>query len=373
MNALEAKTIQVRSGGEAYTISIGSNMRDELAATIKKIGSSNRVVVVSDNLVGGMWGKAVLEQLATAGISAELEVFPHGEKNKTQDNATKLTHALLEKKYGRDTLMIALGGGVVGDVAGYVAATYMRGIPYINVPTTLLSMVDASVGGKVGVDTPFGKNTIGAFWQPKAVLIDIEFLRDLPKEQLVSGLLEAIKVFYTADKDALDLVDKLDPEDPLKTPELLQEIIARAVEFKAGVAERDEREANERRILNFGHTVGHAIELLSHYSIPHGFAVGLGILVETKIAEDLGVLSKKDRQYISEHLARFDVVGSELKKYKASEVVDAMKRDKKAKGGSVYCVLLNGIGSVLIEDGQFAHAVEESAIKNAFDAVVNSG
>lgn len=372
MSTLETKNIEVRSDGGAYTISIGSDLTDELISSVKRTGEAHRVVVISDDMVAEKLGTEVLKRLASAGIQADLETFPHGEKNKTQDNATKLTHALLEKKCGRDTLLVALGGGVVGDVAGYVAATYMRGIPYLNMPTTLLSMVDASVGGKVGVDTPFGKNTIGAFWQPKAVLIDIEFLRALPKEQVLSGLIEATKVFYTADKSALSIVDSLDVSDPLAKPELLQDIIARAVEFKAGVAERDEREANERRILNFGHTVGHAIELLSQYSIPHGFAVGLGILVETKIAEDLGVLATNDRQYIVGHLARFGVEEAQLKEYNVDEVIDAMKRDKKAKAGSMYFVLLKGIGSVSTEDGQFAHAVEESVVKNAYQAVVNS-
>lgn len=368
MKTLETHKIDVRMENGGYPIYIGLDIDKEIAQTTRALLNGSRVAIVSDDVVGKKWGS---EAMKTFG-NAELFTFPHGEKNKTQENATKLSHALLEKKYGRDTLVVALGGGVVGDVAGYVAATYMRGVPYIQMPTTLLAMVDASVGGKVGVDTPFGKNTIGAFWQPKAVLMDMKFLRGLPKEQFASGLIEAAKVFYTADKDALALIDAIDMTDPLSTPEPVQEVIRRAVEFKAGVAERDEREENERRILNFGHTVGHAVETLSTYELPHGFAVGLGILVETKIAEDLGVLSSEDREHIAVHLSRLGVSAAELKKYDVARVIETMKADKKAKGGEIHIVLLKGVGSVSTEGGQFAHAVDEGVVKKAYEAVVHS-
>lgn len=351
-----------------YPLVIGYHLEDRIAAALHTEGK--RVVVISDSTVGEKWGADVRTRLGERGISAELFTFPAGEQNKTQENVTRLQNFLLQNHYGRDSIIVALGGGVAGDLAGYVAATYMRGIPYINVPTTLLAMVDSSVGGKVGVDTPYGKNTIGAFWQPRGVFADLRFLQGLPKKEFISGLLEAVKTFITSDKSALALVEKLDLDAPLGTRDVLQEIVARSVRFKAGVASRDEREENERRILNFGHTVGHAIELLSGFSMPHGYAVGYGMLVEAKISELMGILPAEACAELFALLRRFDIEPAGLKPYAIDKVLEAMKTDKKSRGGVAYCVLLQSIGSVLIKDGQYAHPVEEVVVQRAYESLL---
>src|SRR3989344_7544516 len=224
-------TVTFSSGirGADYTIIVGTNLEKELVAAVQNLGA-DRIAVISDETVGLKWGEGV------AGVlSAELLTFPAGEKNKTQETVSALQSELLKKRFGRDTIIVALGGGVVGDVAGYVAATFLRGVPYIQVPTTLLAMVDSSIGGKVGVDTEYGKNTVGAFWQPSAVIADLRFLEGLPPRELTSGLLEAIKSFFTSDSDGLRAVDALDQKEPLTSPEHLQEIVVRSVRFKSGV------------------------------------------------------------------------------------------------------------------------------------------
>ena len=352
-----------------YTIVVGLDIASELVEIVAKEASGMRVAIISDENVGTKWGGVVHGALSRAGIKAELFTFPAGEQNKNQATVSALQGKLLQKRYGRDTLVIALGGGVVGDVAGYVAATFLRGVPFLQMPTTLLAMVDSSIGGKVGVDTEHGKNTIGAFWQPRAVVADLRYLESLSEREIISGLLEAVKSFMTADKDALQIVESISTGDPLTSAKALQEVVVRAVRFKCGVVARDEREENERRVLNFGHTVGHAIELISGYTMPHGFAVGYGILVETKIAEDLGVLSSADRAAVTQYLLRFGITPDALKGYDVTKVIDAMKGDKKARGGSIYCVLLSSIGRVSTDGGQYAHPVDEAIIRKAYDSV----
>lgn len=358
--------------GADYPIIVGIDLGKELAEIVGQEASGARIAIISDDTVAGRWGSRVLDALKKAGLSSELLTFPAGEKSKRQETASTLQDELLKRRYGRDTLVIALGGGVVGDVAGYVAATFLRGVPYIQIPTTLLAMVDSSIGGKVGVDTAHGKNTVGAFWQPRAVVADLRFLEGLPQREVVSGLLEATKTFFTSDKNALKALDALNIDDPLSSPEPLQDIVVSAMKCKAGVVARDEREENERRILNFGHTIGHAIELLSGYSMPHGFAVGYGMLVEAKVAMDLGVLSANDYAALLPYLERLGIFPAGLKDFGIDMVLEAMKGDKKTRGGVTYCVLLNGIGSVSTEGGEYAHPVAEEVIRKAYESIVRT-
>ena len=367
MSNLQAREVSADIGGTRYTIAVGFDMQTALLDAISREGKDSRIAVVSDDRVGKKWGVELVRFLTAKNFKAELFTFPAGEKNKNQKTATMLQDRLLEKRYGRDTLIVALGGGVVGDLAGYVAATYLRGVPYVNVPTTVLAMVDSSIGGKVGVDTEHGKNTIGAFWQPRAVVDDLRYIEGLPKREIISGILEAVKTFFTSDKEALSFVDALDLENPLSTRDALQEIVYRSARFKAGVVGRDEREQNERRILNFGHTIGHAVELLSGFTMPHGFAVGYGMLVETKIAEDLGKLSSADRGEVVAYMDRFGITADGLKDFAVADILEAMRSDKKARAGKAYFVLLQSIGSVFVENGQYAHPVEDSVVKKALE------
>lgn len=367
---MSPRKLTVQIGERAkYSVTIGAGLERELVATLEREGQNRRIVVITDSRVRKMFGRDLLSTIKKAGVPVELVSFPHGEQNKNQKTVTALQHTLLKKHYGRDTLIIALGGGVVGDVAGYVAATYLRGVPYIQMPTTLLAMVDSSVGGKVGIDTPFGKNTIGAFHQPRAVIADLNFLVKQSRKEIINGLMEAIKTFLTSDKEALSLAIELNLDSPLKTPQLLQEIVFRSIHIKAGIAGRDEKESNERRVVNFGHTIGHSLELLSGYRLPHGYAVGYGILMEAKIAELLNILSPDECDFIISYLKTFGITSAPLKKFAIPKILSAGKNDKKVRGGLPHYVLLESVGRVYKKDGQFAHPVKDLVVKKAFQEV----
>lgn len=370
MSNLNPKQLTVKIGEHIrYPIIVGAGLEKEILATIAKGGENRRLVIITDNQVKKFYGNHLLSILKKIDANGELISFPHGEKHKTQETVTALQHSLLKKHFGRDSFIVALGGGVVGDIAGYVASTYLRGVPYMQMPTTLLAMVDSSVGGKVGINTPFGKNTVGAFSQPKAVIADLNFLAKQSRKDIVNGLLEAVKTFITSDKHAIALALKLNLDAPLQTADILQEIVFRSVQIKAGIAGRDEREQNERRVVNFGHTIGHALELLSGYRLPHGHAVGYGMLVEAKIAELLNILPSKDCAEITHCLKYFGITSAPLRKFQVEKVVKASKGDKKVRGGLPYYVLLESIGRVYKKDGQFAHPVKDSVVKKAFQMV----
>lgn len=373
---MQTKTIEASvEGGKGYSVSIGLGLEKELQEIVSREGGENRIVVITDKRVEKFFGAQILSALEiplpapharqAGGKPVELYSFSEGERNKNQKTVTALQHELLNGRYGRDTLIIAVGGGIVGDVGGFVAATYMRGVPYINVPTTLLAMVDSSIGGKVGIDTKYGKNTIGSFWQPRAVIMDIQYLAKMPREQIINGLLEAVKTFMTSDREALSLVEKLNLDEPLENPEVLQEIIFRSVNIKVGVTSRDVREGGERMVLNFGHTIGHAIELLSGYRLPHGFAVGYGILAEAKISELLGILSPADCAEIYKHFARLGITPKDFPQHSPEKILEATLGDKKTRGGVPRYVLLESIGKVQVKEGKFAHPVADDVVTKA--------
>lgn len=362
---MKSKTLTVRTKDASYPILIGRDLRSAIVRMVRSEGK--QVAVISDTTVARIFGRDFLSLLRKGGVKSELFTFGAGEKNKNQHTVTALQNKMLKKKFGRDSLVVALGGGVVGDVAGFVAATYMRGIPYIQVPTTLLAMVDSSIGGKVGINTPFGKNTVGAFWQPRAVIMDLDTLAHLPRKEFVNGLFEAIKTFFTSDARMLTRIGQLNLDSPLKTANALESVIHRSVSIKAGIVGRDERESGERLVVNFGHTVGHAIELLSKFKIPHGYAVGYGMLVESKICELLGTISSKEFSMIRAHLKRLGITAKPLSKFPISRVLNVAKTDKKSKGGKPHYVLLSGIGSVHKKNGVYAHPVKDAIVKKAFE------
>ncbi len=362
---MKTKLINVRVSGSSYPIAVGIHLEHELIAAVHREGD-RRIVVITDSSVATLFLPRILSSFRKSGLLVNSFVFPSGEKHKNQDTVTKLQHEMLQKKFGRDSLVVALGGGVTGDIAGFVAATYMRGIPYIQVPTTLLAMADSSIGGKVGVNTPFGKNTVGAFWQPRAVIADVAYVAHLPRREFVNGLFEAIKIFITSDARMLEKTQRLDLASPLKTAKLLQDIIYSSVAIKAGIVERDEREMGERLVVNFGHTIGHAIELLSDFKISHGFAVGYGMLVESKIAELLGLLSPSEFDTVRAHLRRLGIKESALSRFSISRILEIAKTDKKSKVGRPHYVLLSGIGAVHRNNGMYAHPVKDAIVKKAF-------
>ncbi|HEY2898087.1 MAG TPA: 3-dehydroquinate synthase, partial [Gemmatimonadaceae bacterium] len=272
----------------SYEVFVGVGLLDGAAEIIRTAAPAHRYAIISDENVAPLYAARVREALGSP--ETELLTIPAGESTKTREQWARLSDALLGAGFGRDSAIIALGGGVVGDLAGFVAATYMRGIPFVQLPTTLLAMIDASIGGKTGVDTPAGKNLVGAFHRPRAVIADPSVLATLPANHLRSGLAEAIKhgaiadaAYYVRIEDSLPSL-LADPGD-----DAMRALILRSVEIKAGIVVQDEREGGIRRNLNFGHTLGHAIESESGYALLHGEAIAIGMVLEAMLGERLGI------------------------------------------------------------------------------------
>lgn len=348
-----------------YNVYIGSGIFLKIPQILKKLQHVNKYVIITDKNIEKLYGKSLYQILKNARLNVDLISFLAGEKSKSQAVKTKIEHAMLQKKCGRDTMILALGGGVVGDMAGFVAATYMRGIPYIQIPTSFLAMVDSSIGGKVAIDTKHGKNLIGAFWHPKAIIADINFLKNLSQKQLINGLIEAIKIFLTHDADYFYLVQKNLTKILSKDGKFLQKIITRAIKLKIDVVARDEREKNERMVLNCGHTIGHAIEHLSNYTLLHGFAVALGILAESKISRLLGILSEDDFCVIEELFKKLGLHKKLLRKYDIDNMVKTTKIDKKVSDNRVKYILLEKIGKVRTFNYHFGYEVSDNIVKKA--------
>jgi len=318
---------------------------------ISRAAPAHHYAVVSDPNVAPLYVERVRASLAGAAPEAAMSLLlvPPGEEHKTRELWAHLTDELLASGAGRDTTIVALGGGVVGDLAGFVAATYMRGIPVVQLPTTLLAMVDASVGGKTGVDTPAGKNLVGAFHPPAAVIADPETLASLPAPELRSGSAEMIKHGVVADARYFDAVAAVLPRlaaDDGGIPPELTALIARSVEIKAAVVAEDEREHGRRKILNFGHTLGHAIERASGYRLLHGEAVAIGMALESEIAERIGVAAKGTALRVRAALGAAGLPVVVPLGIDPPQILAATRNDKKARGGRVEYALPRTVGEM---------------------------
>ena len=346
-----------------YPIMIGSGLLKKIEAFLPE--STGIIMIISDETVQHYYGTILKQSLIDSGYEVLSFAFPAGEASKNILLKTQIESEMINQGCDRYSVILALGGGVVGDIAGFIAATYMRGIAYLQIPTTLLAMIDSSVGGKTGIDTPEGKNLIGAFWQPTAVISDVLCLKSLPQQHLISGLIEALKIFLTSDPASLFFLQK-HLDDILNYDEaILVDIISRAVRIKAEIVRRDEKELHERAILNFGHTIGHALEQLSNYQLLHGYAVALGILVEAKIAELQGILGAKHYAFIEALLYRLNIRPQELVIYDVNHILAATKVDKKKRFGQVHYVLLKDLGHVYHVEKQYVHPVPDMIIKQA--------
>lgn len=331
---------------------------------------SSKIVIITDTTVKNLYAQKFAADLEAIGYEVLLLSFAPGEESKNFTILEYLLNEMLRHKIDRHSVCLAFGGGVVGDTTGLVSALFMRGIKYIQIPTTTLSMIDSSVGGKTAINSIHGKNMIGAFNQPNMVVMDVNLLKSLPDDQLVYGLVEAIKIFLTSDRKAFNYLTKNLAKILNKDHKYLVPVIKRAVRLKADVVRQDEREENLRMILNFGHTVGHAIEKLSKYKIAHGCAVALGILVEAKIAELAGLLSLDSFKQIEVLLVRLNITSTLLKSFNVEDMVSAMLLDKKNKDGEIYFVLLNDIGQVkLTQSGMVATPVSITEIHKALSAI----
>jgi 3-dehydroquinate synthase len=350
----------IDAGG--YRVIIGAGLRHEFASRIVEAAPAHRYAVVSDAAVAPLYAEPLVAALARHGRPS-LHLMPVGEAHKTRETWAALTDELLASGCGRDTTVIALGGGVVGDMAGFVAATFMRGVPVVQCPTTLLAMIDASVGGKTGVDTAAGKNLVGAFHPPAAVLADVETVRTLPVAQRRAGLAEAIKHGVIADAKYFTHIDAtlsaLLDGDPAATLGL----VARSVELKVDVVRADEREHGLRKTLNFGHTLGHAIEQASGYALLHGEAVAIGMVLEARLAERIGVAERGTAREIERVLRRAGLPVERPASLGADTVLEATRSDKKARAGAVAYALPATIGAMAGGERGWAIEVGDALVR----------
>ncbi len=352
--------IPVSLGARSYRILVGPGLLRGVGAELARLGVGHRVAVVSDAPVMALHGRLVVESLRAAGFGVTEMLLPEGEAAKTLATAEQAWDALLAAGLDRTSTVVAVGGGAVGDLAGFVAATYMRGMNLVHVPTTLLAQVDASIGGKTAIDHPRAKNLVGAFHQPRLVAVDPATLLTLPEREFRSGLAEVIKHGIVLDAAYFDDVEASLPSVLARDLPTLVRVVSGSCRIKASVVERDEREAELRAALNYGHTVGHAVEAVTGFSRwTHGEAVALGIAAEARIAERIGIAGPETtaRQRRVLESAGLPVAGSGAA---PAAVVDALTRDKKAQDGRVPFVLAPRIGAFRLVFDVPAEAVLET-------------
>ena len=340
--------ITVGLGERSYPIRIEAGCLDTIGSQIASMAIGNRYAIIADNYVAELYGKRLQESLEKSGVSYELFTFPRGEMSKTLATMGSLASQMATARFDRKDAIIALGGGVTGDIAGYLASSYMRGIPFVQIPTTLLAQVDSSVGGKTGVDLPEGKNLMGAFYQPQAVFIDPEVLATLESDELLGGLAEVIKYGVIWDEAFFEFLkanrEKILALDPI----FIEETISICCRAKAEVVALDEREGNLRKILNYGHTIGHAIEAESHFSLIHGLAVAIGMKLVADLGVKEGVLAQRDAIRIEEILVEYGMPITIPQEYNKENILSYLEVDKKVEAGKIVFVLPDRIGHTIV-------------------------
>ena len=347
-----------------YPIEVKAGSLKELGEFVRRVAPAHRYAVITDSNVGPLYGSIASESL---GIDPnDCLVIPSGENSKSRGSWGWITDQLIERGFGRDSAIVALGGGVIGDLAGFVAATYMRGLPIVHVPTTLLAMIDASIGGKTGVDTQAGKNLVGAFHPPAGVLVDPQLLDTLPLRELRTGFAEALKHGAIANRGYFDSVVSAIPRVLYgrgAAGDSLAQVIVGSIEIKSGIVARDEHEGGVRKILNFGHTVGHAIEMLSGYSLAHGEAVAIGMTLESRIAERVAIAAGGLEREIRGALTAAGLPVERPKGMDADRILEVMQSDKKARAGEVRYALPRAIGEMAGADSGWTVSVAESIVR----------
>jgi 3-dehydroquinate synthase len=327
----------------SYPVYVEAGALSRLDALVGQHLAGRRTVLIADAAVNEIYRTGGLGAPAWKG---ETLTFPSGERSKTRETWASLSDSLLERGVGRDGALIALGGGVTGDLVGFVAATYLRGLPYLQVPTTLLAMLDASVGGKTGVDTPRGKNLIGAFHPPAAVLADPRTLATLPERAYRAGLAEAVKHGLIADEAYFEWMEAQAAALDARELDVLSRLIRRSVEIKAEVVSGDERESGRRAVLNAGHTVAHALERASDYELPHGEAVALGLVAECELAERLGIAPAGLRRRVAALLVRLGLPARLQRQVERASLLSSMWTDKKNRNDHIHFALPARVGAM---------------------------
>jgi len=358
------KEVRIRLGQRSYPIYIGSGILDRAGELIARLPVGKKVLLVTNPVVGNLYGEKTAGSLSRAGFTVYRAEIPDGEQYKTLQSAAQLYDRAFEAGLDRGCPVAALGGGVTGDLAGFVAATYMRGVPFVQIPTTLLAQVDSSVGGKVAVNHPRGKNIIGAFYQPGLVLADTATLRTLDRREVRSGLAEVIKYGIIMDAGFFAWLESNIEQVLQLEPEAMGYIIERSCVNKARVVEEDETEQGTRAILNLGHTVGHAIESLAGYGrYTHGEAVASGTAVAARMAVTMGLLTAAEEERIIRLLAGAGLPVTVPGDLAAKDIIAAIYGDKKTRGGEITFILPAGTGRAFIN-----HHTPEDAIARAIEA-----
>ena len=340
--------LELDLGRQSYPILVGTKCMAELPPTLDKLGISGRLGIITSPDIFTLHGDALVRLLTEFGYEAQTFMIEAGEASKSLATVERLYTELLSAKFERSSTLLALGGGVVGDITGFVAATLLRGINFVQVPTTLLAMVDSSVGGKTGVNHPLGKNLIGAFHQPRAVFIDVSLLQTLPRREVVSGVAELIKTAAIADRELFaDIAENLSTILDSSCDEHLIDMIIRACNIKADIVVADERESGLRRILNFGHTIGHAIESAAGTgTFRHGEAIAFGMLGAGLISHEVGRLPEADFYSLENAISYLPL--PQLSNLSAADINNYLQRDKKISAGNLHFILLAELGRAVV-------------------------
>jgi len=358
------KTVRVGLGKRSYDILIGAGLLDQFHQVLERYKTGKRLFLISNPSVSRLFGTNLFQRLSGNGYQVAQVFIPDGEAHKSLKTVEAIYADLITQGADRASTLVALGGGVTGDIVGFVAATFLRGVPYLQIPTTLLSQVDSSVGGKTGVNHRLGKNMIGAFYQPQLVCIDTDTLSSLPPREFQSGLYEVVKYGLICDSEFFEFLEGHLEEIQKRTPDVLKKVISRCCEIKAEITSSDEKEAGLRRILNFGHTFGHALEAATEFQgLTHGEAIAWGMLAETRLSFMKGDLDESTSQRISRCIRRMGELPP-VDLVPTQGILEAMKRDKKRQNDQIVFVLLEDIGKTRITEG-----LEEDVLIQAWEEI----
>ncbi|MEI8172214.1 MAG: 3-dehydroquinate synthase [Deltaproteobacteria bacterium] len=346
----------------SHDICIGHDILDRMGLIIAKNHPASRYIVITDSNVSALHGESLLNKLKGIGLSADMIEFPAGEASKNISTVLGVVERMLKIGADRNSTLLALGGGVVGDITGMIASLYMRSIPYIQIPTTLMAQVDSSIGGKTAIDLPEGKNLLGTFHQPRGIFIDLKLLETLSDNEFNNGLMEVIKYGIIEDAGFFRFLEENMGRIRKRHDDVLEKIVESSCKIKKGIVEIDEKEQGLRRVLNFGHTIGHALEAASGYGISHGEAVAMGTVTAVKISERLHDLPAEDVVRIEHLIKAAGLPGRIPQAVATEEILARLKMDKKKRGDTVHFVLLKKIGMPFINGG-----VQEQALRDAVE------
>jgi 3-dehydroquinate synthase len=354
-------SVTVRTKNKSYDIFIGNDVLLQINK-IDKMLSADRLGIIVSTRIMDLYGNKIREAFSSYN-NYDIFLMRDGEKNKNYRYAEEFLEKMIKNGYTRKSVIIGIGGGVAGDFAGFIASIYMRGIPLIHIPTTLLAMVDSSIGGKTAVNLSLGKNIVGAFHQPLMVIADTGFLKTLPDIELKNGLSEVLKHAIIGEEKLLDILYKNDLKS-IKEPDIIQKIVYLSVLFKSRIVEEDEDEKGLRAVLNFGHTAGHAIESMSGYKdFPHGVAVAIGMKIEMEISKRIGWVNEEEIRAVNDLISRYKLI-YKTKKLNADKIIEHMKYDKKNVGNRLRFVLLKGLNNPV-----YNQEVEPACLKEAVSSI----